>query len=276
MYRVAKALNHNAILALDSEGCQEYLLMGKGIGFGKKVSQRIEAEEGVTVYSLRAVSEKGTARELLKELDPEFLEIADAVLKAAEVEFGEIDRAVLFPLADHLAFAARRLKKGEKIINLLTPDIQALFPREFQVASVVRELLWEMDAIHVPDDEIGYVALHVHTAVGGEKVSSAMQIAGAVRECITIIEKDLGRKINVKTLSYNRLMNHIKYMAARALTGEKLKLDINSYARQEFPRAYEIAVMVCGQLGRQLKKALPEIEIGYLAMHIERTYTNEE
>ena len=276
MYRVAKALNHNAILALDSEGCQEYLLMGKGIGFGKKVSQRIEAEEGVTVYSLRAVSEKGTARELLKELDPKFLEIADAVLKAAEAEFGEIDRAVLFPLADHLAFAARRLKKGEKIINLLTPDIQALFPREFQVASVIRELLWKMDAIYVPDDEIGYAALHVHSAVVGEKVSSAMQIAGAVRECITIIEKDLGRKINVKTLSYNRLMNHIKYMAARALTGETLKLDINSYARQEFPRAYEIAVMVCGHLGRQLKKVLPEIEIGYLAMHIERTYTDEE
>ena len=83
-----------------------------------------------------------------------------------------------------------------------------------------------MDAIYVPDDEIGYAALHVHSAVGGEKVSSAMQIAGAVRECITIIEKDLGRKINVKTLSYNRLMTSIKYMAARALTGETLKLDI--------------------------------------------------
>lgn len=276
MYRVTKALNHNAVLALDSEGCREYLLMGKGIGFGKKVSQRIEAEEGTTVYSLRAVSEKGTARELLKELKPEFLEIAEAVLKAAEAEFGEIDYTVLFPLADHLAFAARRLKNGEKITNLLTPDIQALFPREFQAASVIRDLLWNMDQIYVPDDEIGYAALHVHTAAGGGKVSSAMQIAGAVRECITIIENDLGRKINVKTLSYNRLMNHIKYMAARALAGEKLKLDINSYARQEFPRAYEIADTVCRHLGRQLKKVLPEIEIGYLAMHIERTYTSEE
>ena len=56
MYRVAKALNHNAILALDSEGCQEYLLMGKGIGFGKKVSQRIEAEEGRSVLLRRRTS----------------------------------------------------------------------------------------------------------------------------------------------------------------------------------------------------------------------------
>ncbi len=129
MYCILKILNNNALLAKEKDSGNERILLGKGIGFGKKVSQRIEAEEGVTVYSLRAVSEKGTARELLKELDPKFLEIADAVLKAAEAEFGEIDRAVLFPLADHLAFDARRLKKGEKIINLLTPDIQDLFPR---------------------------------------------------------------------------------------------------------------------------------------------------
>ena len=111
MYRVTKALNHNAVLALDSEGCQEYLLMGKGIGFGKKVSQRIEAEEGTTVYSLRAVSEKGTARELLKELKPEFLEIAEAVLKAAEAEFGEIDYTVLFPSGRSSGFCSQTVEK---------------------------------------------------------------------------------------------------------------------------------------------------------------------
>ena len=115
------------------------------------------------------------------------------------------------------------------------------------MASVIRELLWKMDAIYVPDDEIGYAALHVHSAVGGvKKFPVPCKLPELFGRCITIIEKDLGRKINVKTLSYNRLMNHIKYMAARALTGETLKLDINSYARQEFPRAYEIAVMVCG------------------------------
>ena len=41
MYRVTKALNHNAVLAIEKDGTKEYLILGKGIGFGKKVSEYI-------------------------------------------------------------------------------------------------------------------------------------------------------------------------------------------------------------------------------------------
>ena len=35
MYRVRKALNHNTLIAISMENNQEYLVIGKGIGFGK-------------------------------------------------------------------------------------------------------------------------------------------------------------------------------------------------------------------------------------------------
>lgn len=276
MYRVIKALNHNAVLALEAGTNQEYLIMGKGIGFGKKVSERIEPGADAAVYSLKSVSEKGKAKELLKEMNPKYLEIADAVLNEASKFFEHVDRDILFPLADHIAFAVKRLKRGEVIANLLTQDIQVLFYKEFKAALAVRPLLQEADQVEVPDDEVGYVALHVHAATAGEKVSSAMQIAAAVRECISMIEKDAGKKIAVQTLSYNRLMNHIKYMAARAVTGEELKLNMNQYISREFPKSYAIAGTVCAHLGKHLGKTLSETEIGYLAMHIERVYTEEE
>ena len=53
MYRVKKALNHNTVIAIGLEDNQEYLLLGKGVGFGKKVSERIKPQEDCTVYSLR-------------------------------------------------------------------------------------------------------------------------------------------------------------------------------------------------------------------------------
>lgn len=276
MYRVVKALNHNAVLALESSANKEYLILGKGIGFGKKVSQRIEPSEDCTVYSLTAVSKRGRAAELLKEIQPVYLEMADAILNDAEREFGELDREVLFPMADHIAFAVKRIEKGEIITNLLTQDIQVLFYKEYKAASLIRPLLWKEKQIEIPDDEIGYVALHVHSAICGEKVSSAMQIAAAVRECVSMIEKDMGKEIPIQTLSYNRLMNHIKYMAARAMAGEKLKLNMNQYISKEFPESYRIASTVCEHLGKHLKKSLSATEIGYLAMHIERVYADEE
>ena len=81
MYRVVKALNHNAVLAADVSDQKEYLLMGKGIGFGKKVSEQFEADESCRVYSLTDRKERNDVQDLAKSINPEFLEIANMVLE---------------------------------------------------------------------------------------------------------------------------------------------------------------------------------------------------
>ena len=43
MYRVSKVLNNNGVIAINMEENIEYVLLGKGIGFGKKISQRFQA-----------------------------------------------------------------------------------------------------------------------------------------------------------------------------------------------------------------------------------------
>ena len=88
-------------------------------------------------------------------------------------------------------------------------------------------------------------------------------------------EKETGKKIDVISLSYNRLMNHIKYMVARAMTGEDLRINMNEYIESKFPEAYMTAKKVCDMLGKSIGKELDEMEIGYLAMHIERIYSEE-
>lgn len=51
------------------------------------------------------------------------------------MKFGTIDRRILFPLADHISFAADRILSGEQISNPLTEDIRVLFHSEYEVAS---------------------------------------------------------------------------------------------------------------------------------------------
>ena len=276
MYRVSKVLNNNGVIAIEMEENQEYVLLGKGIGFGKKVSQRFEAPSDCTRYSLKNDTERGSAASLVKSVDPVFLEIANEVLREAERTFGKIDKRILFPLADHISFAVARMKNGEQISNPLTGDIHALFYKEFQVASVLKKILSDRMQIEIGDDEIGYVALHVHSAIEDEKVSVAMQMVRTVRECVSIIEAETGKKIDVMTLDYNRLMNHVKYMAARLLRGEELKININDYIEIKFPKAFAIATTVCDHLGENIGIQPGEREIGYLAMHIERVYNSGE
>lgn len=275
MYRVIKAFNDNTVLAVRMENQKEYLLVGNGIGFGKKVSERFEAPEGCTVYSLNEETERGKALELVKAIDPVFLEISDELLKRSEKVFGRVDQRILFPMADHIAFAVQRIRANEQIKNPLTDDIRALFHMEYKVAESVRGMLKERLGVEINEHEIGYIALHIHAAIEEENVAMSMQIASAVRECVQMVEEVSGKKIDTMTLAYNRLMNHIRYMAARAISGESLKLNMNDYMSLKYPASYMMAKIVCEKLEKQLHKPLEDVEIGYLAMHIERVASGD-
>ena len=130
--------------------------------------------------------------------------------------------------------------------------------------------------IEIDEHEIGYIALHVHSAIVEENVSQAMEVARAVRESISLVENVTGHKIDVMSLSYNRLMNHIRYMVARAVNGEKLKMNINDYMSVKFPEAFQAAEKICKEMETSLKLPMEDIEIGYLAMHMERMMDREE
>ena len=81
---------------------------------------------------------------------------------------------------------------------------------EYTVAEGIKPLLLEKMGIEIDEHEVGYIALHIHSAIDTENVSQSMIIAQGVRECISMVETETGRKINVLSISYNRLMNHFR------------------------------------------------------------------
>lgn len=275
-YRITKILNHNSFMGIESKNDQECLIMGKGVAFGKKVGQTVSVTGDARVYSLKELTDRGEAKDIIKSVSPLCLELANEVLDQAEEEFGKVDRSILFTMADHLDFAVRRIQNGEQISNPLTDDIRIMFYKEYKVAGCIRDLLKEKLGIRIDEHEIGYIALHVHAAIVDENVSQAMEIARTVRECICMVEEETGKPIDVMSLSYNRLMNHVRYMVARAIHGEKLKMSLNDYMSVKFPGPYMTAEKICRKMEKSLKLPIPDIEIGYLAMHLERMMDREE
>lgn len=154
MYRVTKVLNHNAVLAVEQGNNAQCLLLGKGIGFGKKISETIDSAMGASVYYLQEYKDRGGADTIIKSIDPEILEIANQVLDQAESVFGTIDRSILFPLADHIYYAVERIKKKEQISNPLTEDIRLLFHMEYKVAACIIPILQKKYRISIGEDEV--------------------------------------------------------------------------------------------------------------------------
>lgn len=107
---------------------------------------------------------------LARSIPPEYLEVADLVLQEAERVFGKIDQSVLFPMADHIEYAVKRIQSGETISNPLTEDIRLLFYSEYKVALTVVPILKKRMGIDMDEHEVGYIALHVH--IGDRKRSN--------------------------------------------------------------------------------------------------------
>ena len=70
-------------------------------------------------------------------------------------------------------------------------------------------------------------------------------------------------------------MNHIKYMIARALKGEKIKLNLNDYMENKFQQEFQKPITIRENISHLLKLSFDVSEIGYLAMHIQRVTSGE-
>ena len=87
----------------------------------------------------------------------------------------------MLPLADHIEYAVKRSRNHEQLRNPLTDDIRVLFHTEFKVAERAKDIILDRLGVQLTDDEIGYIALHIHSSIMDQAVSQAMQMAEAVR-----------------------------------------------------------------------------------------------
>lgn len=269
MYQVLKVLNNNTILAKNRE--EEVIIMYKGIGFGKKVNDSIEVPSQAKKYLMQKnYQAKDKMMKVTDYIQPEYLEVAAAIIKEATLHFDKVNHDILVPLADHIFYAIKRMEENIMPSNPFAYDIQLLFPEEYEVGLKAKDIIKEMINKDINQDEVGFITLHIHSAVSSNKVGESMEAARVIHESIVKLEKDLNTKIDVNSISYARLMNHIKFLIIRLNTNEKLQMDIGEFTKTKFPFAYEQAENMCKALSNVLKKELPESEVGYLALHLER------
>ena len=274
MYTVVKTLNNNSVLVQDASGVS-MIFLGKGIGFGKKNGDSITLGAGVELYRFTETTDHGDAMEIIQEVNPIFIEVAGRILQLAQARFHEVDKNILLPLADHIAFSIERMKANMDISNPFASEIALLYREEYEVALQGKAIIEEMCGYTINEGEIGYITLHVHSARGEDKVSEAMQTAVIIRDSIEEVERDYGISIDTNSMSYTRLMNHMKFLMLRLQSDEELQMDVGDYVSKQFPYAYKTAQKICEELRKVYHKDIPETEIGYLALHIERVRTSE-
>lgn len=269
IYKIIKVLNNNTILAVYHQ--EETIIMAKGIGFSKKANELIEIPRNAKKYLMQKDYEaRGKAANIINYIDPVYLEIASEIIRLASEKFDQVDNDILLPLADHIFFAIKRMKENLMPSNPFLTDIRLLFPDEYEVAFQGKQIIKKYTGMTINDDEAGFITLHIHSAISSNRVVESMEATRVVHDSIVKLQKDLNIVIDINSISYVRLMNHIKFLILRLNTNEELQMNITDFAKEKFPFAYDQAVNMCDALSKALNKQLPEAEVGYLALHLER------
>src|SRR6185312_1990491 len=96
-YLIQKALNNNVLIATDGSG-NEVVLIGRGIGFGKKAGEPIIREQVEKLFVLNDPEEQEQYKQLLSTLDEETLKV---LISAVEI----VRERANMPLHEHIHVA---------------------------------------------------------------------------------------------------------------------------------------------------------------------------
>ncbi|PLR83439.1 transcriptional antiterminator [Bacillus canaveralius] len=269
---VSKALNNNVIIAVHPE-YGEVVLIGKGIGFNRKKDDQIEENTAEKLFVLKNEKEQENYLKLLPLLEDHLLEaIITATLHIKENTSEPLNEHIHVALTDHLLFAVSRLSKGMEINNPFLIETKALYPFEYKLAKEVVTLIGKKTGIHLPEGEVGFIALHIHSALTNKNLSDVNQHSQLVTKLLDMIEEQLDIKIDKESVDYMRLVRHLRFAIERVMTGEKVDEPekISSLLKEEYPLCYNLAWKLIKVMQQVMKKQVYDAEAVYLTMHLQR------
>lgn len=269
---VKKSLNNNVLIALDgSDG--EVVLIGKGIGFNRKKEDVIRESEVDKLFVLRNKQEQQHYKSLLPFIDEATLQTIIASIDLIRSKSNTVlSEHVHVALTDHILFAINRLMRGLAIKNPFLAETKVLYPFEYDIAAEVVDFINQSIEVNLPEGEVGFIALHVHSAITNKNITDINAYSQLITKLIEQIEIQLKLKIDRESVDYIRLVRHIRYTIERVIRDEVVEEPekIASLLKTEYPVCYNLSWKLIKIMQQTLKKPVYDAEAVYLTMHLQR------
>ncbi len=270
-YKILKIFNNNVVLVLDLSSTQEAVFYNKGIGFGRKEGQVIEIDKETVEKSFISYDEefKEVYINLLQGINHEIFGSCIDYIALAEKELGQLNPRIRLVLTDHIAFAIDRIQNKQEIVNPFVDEIKILYPQEYAIAELSQEFVFKPQNVHVSDDEIGFIAMHLYAAKKNIEAKESVKTMRLVNVLVEIIENGIGQKIG-RNFDYSRLVYHLRSTVERSMENKMIKNPMINEIKNELKDSYKIAEKCANYLKANAQLDMIEDEKGFMAIHINR------
>lgn len=268
--------NHHHVLKLDGDEKQYRIAIANMILEQKKDS--ITLSEGLGSGSRIEPYLKTQLNELIN-LDYGFLETA---LQNLETKLGyQLSQEAYSSMLIHIAIALKRIRASKDILL----DDQTLSglrqTKQFQMAKDLAEEIGHDYGLDIPEQEIGYITLHIlGSKMGSESIGIRNEPGGVLaRPEVSLASEIAGRMIATASdilevpleedhVLFKGLVLHLRPTINRLKYGLTLRNPILESIKEQYPDIFGVAWITGKILQKYLDRSIPESEIGYLALHI--------
>lgn len=276
--RVIKKLNNNTVLCIDGKG-RQLVAVGTGIGFASIPYELTDMSKVQrTFYN---ISPQYLA--MLESIPPDVIEFTSGIVDLARQTLSyPLSPNLLLTLADHIAFALERRKKGIYIPMPLANDLEMIYPMEMKLAKRTLHRIWSTFRVRLPENEASGICMGFVNARIYEENNIDCQDAADEQTMIDtithIIEQEMGLSIQRDTFNYARYISHLRYLLRRLQTGEGIETinrDIIQSTREEYKDTAACVDRIADYLKDQWFYTVSDEEKLYLMLHVNRVCSNE-
>ncbi|MDM5189757.1 PRD domain-containing protein [Bacillus sp. DX4.1] len=275
---IKKVLNNNVIIATHQEH-EEVVVIGKGIGFGKKAKEMLEAKQIEKMFVLKNERDREQYKLLVPHISEKLIELMNEIMFYIQERVeSPLNEHIHIALTDHIAFAIKRLKQGFTVDNPFLVETKIMYPKEYEIAEGVVQFINSRLNIALPEGEVGFIALHIYSSITNSEVSSINQNSRLITQLVSVIETNLQLVMDKESIHYLRLVRHLQYAIERVKRKEKVE-ESQSFAdllKAEYPACYSLAWTLVKIMQKELQLPVFEAESIYLTMHLQRLVKAEQ
>lgn len=273
--KVKQSLNQNAVISIDEQN-NEFLLIGKGVGFSKKKGDTVKLNESIKIYPMTYSEQEQKILELIDEIPSELILMVEETIKEAEQILGkELNYTLIFTLSSHIYYALQREESIDSVTLPFDYGINYIFPKEYEAAKHSVKYLRKQHNLKLTDAEIVFFTFHFVNALQGTSTSNnAIDIANILNDIIEVLEKEAPIYIDKDSIQFSRFLIHIRYFLIRQYEGKLGKNEefeqLSNYVSEKFKDANKIVRKIKLILEKKYQFNYSYEENLYLLLHTQR------
>lgn len=272
--KIKQILNNNAVLV--KKGTNELVVLANGIGFNRKIGDKVKDEEIEKIFVLDTHEMVEHFSYLLGKIPSAHIYMIDEIIQYAKNKYHmNMNDYIYLTLIDHIEFAISRSKAKHSLKSPLEWEIKKFYQKEYDIGLEALKIIQKNTRISLNEEEAASIALHfINIQTNQQDMETTLAITEMVQDIINIVQYQYKISLDEKSVNYARFITHLQYFSQRVILNELQDQEeddeLFSQIKMLYKEAFECVQKIKVYVFNKHNKVMSNNEEIYLALHINR------